>query len=1034
MKFVWKDDVVSSVTDELYTVRDDENNIVYRGIVPEYDLFYLNRVAQKLMKRGTLDFTSGVTQHPDMSIDLTLFDTQDVPVKSEVYINAFQGEYRPDLSNPINGKLDPRMMFLWTAYNERTTQYVINGEQPEPPAFYLNLSGVTSFTYNQQTSVIAADCSDWDAVDIVRTGSWFFIIKTRNGLTLSIDRNTTDSARTGTLDFYYGGSVYTSMTLSQEAEAAPSSFVLEFSGSTYFNFIPDIHMLYVVDCTDWNGVTIGQEGDWFIPTKTTDGVAIDVDTNFEDNARTGALKCYYNGILVKTVNLTQGVYSFTIEMSGNTVFDYQQQTGELAVVQCTDWANTDLQQIGDWFVATKTNTGITIQLQENDTDYDRNGSIQLYYDSGEYGLVYEATVTQNQFVLELEISGQTLFDYTEQESVLSAVCNDWSGIVIEKMGEWFNYTKTESGITLNISKNNDNETKTGLLTLSYESEVVSAITLSQEAFVLELEISGNTSFDYTQQTAVLSAICNDWSGVLINPTSGWFDYVKTDTGITLGINENTSQETRYGFLTLTYNSQVVRIIALSQEGAEDFALILSGETSFDYTQQISVISVVQCTDWNGVSITPTGEWFSATKTDTGITLSINENTSLETRYGFLTLLHNSQVVRIITLSQTATESFVLEMAGSTSFSYIQQVSVLSVVECTDWSGVTIISTGDWFNATKTNTGITLSINENTTYFLRTGTISYIYNSDVVKTTVLTQYEEKSEKEFFTTVAQSDGLIRIKNTYPNYYPDNTLLYRINGGEWHSGNTASQGMAVSVSSGDVVEWKNAVEGTQFGYNSFSGSTALFEAKGNIMSLAFGDNYQQHTSLVGTTASGYGNTTFIAVFGGCTALTNAEKLVLPATTLSENCYRALFSGCTSLVNAPLSLPATYAPTWAYESMFDGCASLVNAPIIHMTEMAQQACRYMFRNCVSLVSAPELLATSLIISSYEGMFYGCSSLTFIKCLAESGMGSGQNQGTKNWTSSVAGNGTFVKKAGVSWPSGSSGIPNGWTVQEVNY
>lgn len=31
-----------------------------------------------------------------------------------------------------------------------------------------------------------------------------------------------------------------------------------------------------------------------------------------------------------------------------------------------------------------------------------------------------------------------------------------------------------------------------------------------------------------------------------------------------------------------------------------------------------------------------------------------------------------------------------------------------------------------------------------------------------------------------------------------------------------------------------------------------------------------------------------------------------------------------------------------------------------------------------------------------------------------------------------VSPTGTFVKKAGVDWPTGNSGIPSGWTVVEV--
>ena len=61
--------------------------------------------------------------------------------------------------------------------------------------------------------------------------------------------------------------------------------------------------------------------------------------------------------------------------------------------------------------------------------------------------------------------------------------------------------------------------------------------------------------------------------------------------------------------------------------------------------------------------------------------------------------------------------------------------------------------------------------------------------------------------------------------------------------------------------------------------------------------------------------------------------------------------------------------------------------------------------------------------------MFSGCSSLNYIKCLATD---ISATDCTGNWVSGVASTGTFVKNASMtSWTEGTSGIPNGWTVQD---
>jgi hypothetical protein len=58
--------------------------------------------------------------------------------------------------------------------------------------------------------------------------------------------------------------------------------------------------------------------------------------------------------------------------------------------------------------------------------------------------------------------------------------------------------------------------------------------------------------------------------------------------------------------------------------------------------------------------------------------------------------------------------------------------------------------------------------------------------------------------------------------------------------------------------------------------------------------------------------------------------------------------------------------------------------------------------------------------------MFYGCSNLNYIKCLAKEI----DPDSISDWLSGVASSGVFVKASSMEdWPSGSSGIPEGWTI-----
>lgn len=82
-------------------------------------------------------------------------------------------------------------------------------------------------------------------------------------------------------------------------------------------------------------------------------------------------------------------------------------------------------------------------------------------------------------------------------------------------------------------------------------------------------------------------------------------------------------------------------------------------------------------------------------------------------------------------------------------------------------------------------------------------------------------------------------------------------------------------------------------------------------------------------------------------------------------------------------------------------------------------------------LAVAPDLPATTLKASCYQEMFFNCSNLSYVQCMATSIAAS---DCVSNWLQGVASAGTFVKDARMNaWPSGASGIPAGWTVENSN-
>lgn len=149
----------------------------------------------------------------------------------------------------------------------------------------------------------------------------------------------------------------------------------------------------------------------------------------------------------------------------------------------------------------------------------------------------------------------------------------------------------------------------------------------------------------------------------------------------------------------------------------------------------------------------------------------------------------------------------------------------------------------------------------------------------------------------------------------------------------------------------------------------STNTFNVYGNLHSLLYADNFR----TINTFPANFGN---VQLFKK-TKIVDASNLILPATTLKQNCYTLMFEDDSNLVSGPV-LPA---------------------PI-------------------------------LVDYCYELMFYGCTSLNSITCLATD---ISATHCTDGWVTRVPTGGTFIKAANMTdWTTGFNGIPSGWTVQDA--
>ena len=335
------------------------------------------------------------------------------------------------------------------------------------------------------------------------------------------------------------------------------------------------------------------------------------------------------------------------------------------------------------------------------------------------------------------------------------------------------------------------------------------------------------------------------------------------------------------------------------------------------------------------------------------------------------------------------------------------------------------TTGNYSQSVQQGTVLTIQANPNTNYEFTQWSDGNTNNPRTLtvtgNTTLTAAFINLMEKSYFfiEDVSGEDNTVTIYNF--NSSPAIEVFKSEDGTNWESmGITSTTGITATVPANSRLYLKATADcwGKKTYPNSFKAS-GNHNVGGNIMSLLYGDNFENQTSFpTGSTSN------FVYLFDNDTTLVSAADLVLPATILTERCYEQMFKNCTSLKQTP-ALPATTLATECYVGMFGGCTSLTQAPALPATTLATECYIGMFSDCTSLTQAPALPATKLVRYCYNAMFSDCTSLNKVTTYATdiSAMGC-----LDYWLDGVSSAGDFYNLGGVPYPSGASGIPSGWT------
>lgn len=951
------------------------------------------------------------------------------------------------LSEPVNGKMDPRMRLFWSKYNVSETSVVVEGED----IYWFDADDAVSVAWDagRATVGIRTNYSIREIVAVCPEGVRTLVYGTNWQFEVPVNDDP-DNPKTYTVQWYRNGVLLDQTVIT----VAKAEYV--FSCDEYL-YVPvgggryTIH--YQTNIPD-AGITPVVPSGWTIVSFGGGSLVLDIPLNQTGSELVNTVSFQFNGNVVGSTSVIQAYDDYFVAQSAVTI-DYP--GGMFYVPVATSYALSSITVECNGIIFVAPASGIfSFYADRNSGDTQLHYTIRYY----RYGQLLGTTLV-TQRAMSVRVSDAVGFTATEDDTLVAFIYSmdsggktadyieysvdgiNWSSVNVHS-SSFGEITTIDSGETVYFRSTNKTFKQSGDDASNMRLRANKDVILSGNLFsmIYGANFSGQTVFDgdvsrmfgylYLERSVLESwgitwkdeyALFNnsgilDSSGLVIPATKytefPWGNFMELFGGqskMTRTMPElpctDLSELCYYMMFHNCYNLENAPILPAQFLPYNAYSLMFSHCYKLDHIECYA--TEFQLTQESHTP--PTSGWVNrVAETGTfvktsGVTWTVGNDgipsgwTVVEVSKPYVNFSEKATYVDPYSTGQTVT---------------VEYDTNLNIQDVT-FSGATLIS--------KSQTGATFTVNGPTV-------ISVIYDNSVIATYGILSM---ADKPFTITYLENATLIVSRETNS---IDGFVRVRKEGDtDWIVPNTTG-GTAPTI-------YAYAGESYEFESNMFTGNRfkacgtygKACKISGNIASLfnyrsintqysGLFDGWNIHSidGLAIPPEYWYGS----GLFSGITSIEEAKVYFDP----SERYYLAnMFAGCTALTIADMTLVPQDSSVF-YE-MFSGCTSLVTPPRLPATTLFGGAYNGMFKNCTSLVNAPELPASAVLQNSYREMFNGCSSLAYVKCLATS---------TYDWTSlfswlgNVSANGTFVRKAGSSaiWASGGSGIPEGWTIEEI--
>lgn len=301
--------------------------------------------------------------------------------------------------------------------------------------------------------------------------------------------------------------------------------------------------------------------------------------------------------------------------------------------------------------------------------------------------------------------------------------------------DWIKVTKAEGHITVTVDANEAEEERNGSITVKNadDSQVIAVTQEAVETVDTSLEVD-REELSFGDQGGVETVTVTselEWTAV---PDDDWITVEKFEDYFTITLGVNEKEEEIKGEVTVG-NGTVTKTVSVKQvaAGAVDPTLTVDpGELSFTVEGGIETVTVASELEWNAVA---NADWITVDKTDSGVTVTVGTNESVDIRTGSIAVNNGENEKNIAVVQAAAPAPALLEVdPEELNFHSTDDAKVVIVTSEEEW---TAVADTDWITVDEIEGGFNVAVSINESFESRSGSI-VVNNGETEKTVAVTQ--------------------------------------------------------------------------------------------------------------------------------------------------------------------------------------------------------------------------------------------------------------------------------------------------------